>query len=432
MLSTGCKSLTGIPDLPAGTQDISSFYNKDGAFKFYNAVVAKFGTAVAGSALSAGLVSDELHASGLMGNTDFLTGGQTFTVSSYLQADARRLTEGLQRYSFSDVVGSDPWSQINRVRGDAQQAIGIFAEYTTESPVYRGHLYAIIGYLELQLADMYCSGIPLSTVDFKGDWTYRAGSTTAEVYQHAIALFDTAMTLSVDSTPILNLARVGKGRALLALGRYADASTAVADVPLDFKYQPTLTWKRTTQSFTSQVTMVDREGVVGLPYFSGGDHRVDSVFVGTNTFGTRLYLPKKYPLNVASSFTIADGIEAQLIIAEAKLNDKKYSDWLQILNHLRQNAIVPALPDLDDPGSAGSDRVDTLFKERAFWMYLTGHRLGDMRRLIRQYGREPNAVYPMGGYPGWSGDYGADVVIPISNNSEGANPLFQGCLNYDA
>ena len=28
-----------------------------------------------------------------------------------------------------------------------------------------------------------------------------------------------------------------------------------------------------------------------------------------------------------------------------------------------------------------------LFRERAFWMYLTGHRLGDMRRLIRQYGR---------------------------------------------
>ena len=31
--------------------------------------------------------------------------------------------------------------------------------------------------------------------------------------------------------------------------------------------------------------------------------------------------------------------------------------------------------------------MDLLFSERAFWMFATGHRLGDMRRLIRQYGR---------------------------------------------
>ena len=37
-----------------------------------------------------------------------------------------------------------------------------------------------------------------------------------------------------------------------------------------------------------------------------------------------------------------------------------------------------------DPGTAAS-RVDMLFRERAFWMYFTAHRLGDMRRLVRQY-----------------------------------------------
>jgi len=45
------------------------------------------------------------------------------------------------------------------------------------------------------LADLYCSGVPLSTLDFEGDFTYRAGSSTPEVYQHAVVLFDNCEVL---------------------------------------------------------------------------------------------------------------------------------------------------------------------------------------------------------------------------------------------
>ena len=70
-----------------------------------------------------------------------------------------------------------------------------------------------------------------------------------------------------------------------------------------------------------------------------------------------------------------------------------------------------------------------LFKERAYWLWLTGHRLGDMRRLIRQYGRTAATVFPTGPMlyrPGNS--YGNDVnmVIPIRERN---NPKFQGCLD---
>jgi len=47
---------------------------------------------------------------------------------------------------------------------------------------------------------------------------------------------------------------------------------------------------------------------------------------------------------------------------------------------------VAELAALTDPGTAEA-RVDLLFRERAFWFFLTGHRQGDLRRLIRQYGR---------------------------------------------
>ena len=43
---------------------------------------------------------------------------------------------------------------------------------------------------------------------------------------------------------------------------------------------------------------------------------------------------------------------------------------------------VAKLGPLQDPGTPDG-RVDLLFHERAFWLYLTGHRQGDLRRLIR-------------------------------------------------
>jgi len=57
-------------------------------------------------------------------------------------------------------------------------------------------------------------------------------------------------------------------------------------------------------------------------------------------------------------------------------------------------------------------------------MYATGHRLGDMRRLLRApYSRARNTVFPIGPYP--KGDnYGLQVNIPVSF-SETNNP------NYD-
>ena len=63
------------------------------------------------------------------------------------------------------------------------------------------------------------------------------------------------------------------------------------------------------------------------------------------------------------------------------------------------------------------------------WLYLTGHRLGDLRRLIRQYGRTANAVFPTGNLPSpLAGTYGNDVNLPIPFD-ERNNPKFNGCLD---
>jgi hypothetical protein len=87
---------------------------------------------------------------------------------------------------------------------------------------------------------------------------------------------------------------------------------------------------------------------------------------------------------------------------------------------------------LTDPGN-DADRITLLFQERGYWLFLSGQRQGDLRRLVRQYHRDRETVYPTGEYPGL-GSYGTfiDAPIPMSGvNSELSNPLFHGCLSRD-
>src|SRR5207249_3490268 len=111
---------------------------------------------------------------------------------------------------------------------------------------------------------------------------------------------------------------------------------------------------------------------------------------------------------------LADYTEAQLIIAEAALASGNYATpttgTLAILNALRAAAGMPALA-----AAVGQPaQLAQLFRERAFWLYLTAHRLGDLRRLSRSvanggYGLGSEAVFPTGTYRGrGGGTYGPD------------------------
>lgn len=119
---------------------------------------------------------------------------------------------------------------------------------------------------------------------------------------------------------------------------------------------------------------------------------------------------------------LASGLEARLIEAEALLNAGDVG-WLTILNNLRADS---ALAPLANPGTADS-RIDMLFREHAFWLFAKGHRLGDMRRLVRQYGRSTDAVFAVGSYFR-GGAYGSDVNLPVLL-SEQNNPNFSRCLD---
>jgi hypothetical protein len=155
--------------------------------------------------------------------------------------------------------------------------------------------------------------------------------------------------------------------------------------------------------------MADSEGGTGLPFRTANDPRVP--FVDTGHLGLDQTTPQfdilKYA-DIGASVVLADGIEARLIEAEAALQASNIPGMSTILDGLRSSISLPNLP---TPATAAEAR-DQLFSERAFWMYATGHRLGDLRRLVRQYGLSVNAVYPTGSYLR-GGSYGTRVAFPV-------------------
>ena len=453
-LMAGC-SLDGIlssDELPPEITDPAVTKSRQGAVEAYHGLIEQFRRAFGGRDLDAqasvavmgGLLGDELQLG---------YGGLGFDSDP---VDARSMIEGV-----SNGPTLTTYSKLQRVRGQASQAIGLLVRYAPDERALAGHAYTLQAYSEIFLGELFCSGIPLSTVDYEGDYTLRPGSTTAEVYAHALALLDTALVLVEDSTRFVHLARIAQARVFLDLGDLDEAAAAVAEVPENFEYSVEFLpgANSSSRNFALLVggtwpfSVSDREGLNGVNFRSSDDPRSSAAATVSNgVWG--VYHPDKYAGDGGSPIVLASGLEAQLIRAEAALADGDAS-WLVTLNALRTDGTFTTQPDVDDPavtdttwnpGSGGTAglapledpgtpeaRLELLFRERAFWLFLTGHRHADLRRLVRNYGRPGAEVYPTGAYPATGvKSYGSDVTIPIPVEESIGNPLFTGCISRGA
>jgi hypothetical protein len=325
---------------------------------------------------------------------------------------------------------------VTSARAIADKADAAYNQFAPDS-LGHGTVLALGGYTYIMFAEMYCEGVPVSTLNTNGSITYGQPLTRNQLLKIALERFDSAEVIATANgdSSTLNLARIGAGRALLDSNDDADAATAVAGVPENYLYDIGAStnsavenngiWNYTVGEQGFSVS--DSEGTNGLPFFSANDPRVpaESPPGLTGTSGVGPFIVQLLYQTQASPIPLATGAEAQLIIAEHQ--QRTGGPWLATLNALR--ATMPGLAPLTDPGTPAAEQ-NLLFRERAFWMYLTGHRLGDMRRLIRQYGRSANTVFPIGvdvnGSP-----YGSDVNFEISED-EANNPNFHGCTNRNA
>lgn len=328
-----------------------------------------------------------------------------------------------------------------RVYVEAQTAVAVTRQYQPVPRANVGLMFALGGYAANLIGETFCNGIPYSRIE-NGVVVDGVPEPADSSFGRAIAFADSALAEvsgpAADSLRVTRLASVVRARALLNRGLFAQAAAAVANVPTNFVYQTFHSANSSTNQNWSlnanqrRFVLSDLEGGNGLPFRSANDPRLPWV---AGTGSRRLGFDTETPFFETSKFaqfgpvTLVSGIEARLIEAEAALQAGNATQMLAILNNLRTAAVggVAGLSPLADPGTTAS-RVDLIMRERAFWMFGTGHRLGDLRRLVRQYDRAIESVYPTGAFHKGGGTYGSMAVLPVSFD-ERNNPNFQGCTD---
>ena len=359
------------------------------------------------------------------------------------------------------------YTSVTQTRGYIRDAIGAETKYEPTKNVDIGELWMALGFIEMSLGENFCNGIPLgNNVNGAVDYTLPSFKplTNNEVFNVAIAHMDSAITLiggGSDSSSLFvkRAALVLKARMLVDQGQYAAAAALVpaSVVPTTWQYLFTTSAASTSDdngiwtlnNSVSRVTVGDSvmtyQGKTffianAIPFFTLNDPRVPVVTGASQKLVaedglTPLYLQQIWK-NRDDAVALAAGIDARMIEAEAKLNANDIAGMMTILNAVRaapprlggvlQPAAMPALPT-----PATQDAATSLFfREKAFWQFSRGFRLSDLRRLVRQYKRTQDKVFPSGQhYKG--GNYGSDVNFPVPDG-ELVNPQFHGCIDRNA
>ncbi|MHB1193550.1 MAG: RagB/SusD family nutrient uptake outer membrane protein [Longimicrobiales bacterium] len=341
---------------------------------------------------------------------------------------------------------------LHRVRLSAQQAVELLDEWNPSAPGWHtGEMFMLQAYALNIMAEHYCDGMIISNV-VEGREEYGEQMTAAQVYEIALARANDGLARvttgsTADDVRVRNALALTKGRILVNLNRHAEAATAVSGVATNAEYvvhhsQTTWTnqfWNLNLNS--GRYSVSDKEGVNGLDFASAKDPRVPvcetreaacrALGAGRNNrddLNTPLLIFMRWA-GREQAVPVMQGVDARMIEAEAALKAGNAAGALTILNTARATM---GLTPLADAGSA-SARVDQLFRERAFWQYGRGFRTGDMRRLIRQYGRNQSQVFPIGEWHK-GGSYGTDVDFPLPFDEEN-NPnlgIGGGCLSRGA
>ena len=402
----------------------------------------------------------------------WLTGGlladEWATTSTFVQND--ELDE--RRIHLDNGTVTFDFRKLARVRTAVNQALPGMYKWRPTETTNIAELYLARGFAEMQLASDFCNGIPLSdaaNATSPTDIKFGTPQTVAQIFQTAIVSLDSGLNLiatgTADSTVrIARAIKITKARALLGIGGAANVAAAgalVAGIPTDSQYVHTYAATSGSNAIWGQATSGRRynvgDNVEGnahdipvannLNFFSSKDPRVPAKYTISSKGDTTksqdglIFSRTTSIWGQETPVQVTTGIDARLIEAEAAFISGDYNTpvtgTLAILNALRASphtlvtVTTPVMAALTDPGT-DSARVAQLFREKAFWTFSRGQRLGDLRRLSRQDPYKTwynvNNTFPSGThYRG--GTYGTDVNLPVPKDEENNNKNFHGCLD---
>ena len=347
------------------------------------------------------------------------------------------------------------YRDIHRARNAAREALNALIEFKPTPASNLGQMFFVMGFAEMQLAEWFCNGQPLGTAA-NGVPEYGPPLTNTAIYTLALAHFDSALTFATATDAatvgVRNSILIAKARVLINLNRHAEVAALLAAVPTNYVLNGTFSltagnnqiWALNTSAKRWVVgDSFDTAGMIknAIPFASSKDPRVPNngtptgtspagkSFDGSTNFIQLLMYGRVEPTAIVS------GIDARLMEAEAKLKVDDFAGMTAGLNALRAAPqtlgalTTPVMPALTAPTSKAA-AIDLFFREKAFWTYTRGQRLGDLRRLIRQYGRTQDNVFPVGTFHK-GGTYGTDVNFPVHVDEQN-NPEFTGCADRNA
>jgi hypothetical protein len=358
-------------------------------------------------------------------------------------SESDRITIDRRSVSDGDTFAKTTVRELLHLRTDARTAL---SNLVAAPAAVRGQMLFAQGYAELMLAENFCNGIPLSSTS-GGLTIYGPTVTNAAAYDSAVVHFTAAIAAlggAVDqrSVALAGDAAIAKGRALLERGDFPGAAAAVNGVATGFiDLSSTLASGESNKgwlfnSSRGEYSIGDTADApsthVPLPFATSGDGRLPASLVGTGSDAqTPLFTSTRFVQ--ATATPLFSGVDARLIEAELQYNNADYAGMITTLNSLRASAQnlgainSPVLTPLS-PAPSVSAALDTLMGERAYWAYGRGQRLGDLRRLVRVYGRTQATVFPSGNYFKFGGTYGVSTSFPAAVDEEG-NALRTVCID---
>jgi hypothetical protein len=397
---TGCDVLS-VPD--PGSIDESQLTDPAMEMMIVNGVRGEFQYAHAYSSLWTGVLTDEL----LLHHTYF----PTVAIALRRLEPANVYVENLNafwqraRQSADDAVprlekmfGQEAGQSLSLAQ---VQAYTLMGETFCEAPVDLSRAYSATELLEMSLP----------------------------AFDEAIRVASRARVAGADAgeaSHLIDFARLGKARALLNLDRRAEAAAAAREVGADFEMWIPHNSNSTREHnpFYGPTTGQNNRYVsIGGRFVHLGDPRVPhSDPLGGLVSGSTYVVPHR-PMNHRGWQTghgvpfaedvdirFASHLEGRYIIAEA---EGPTAATLQFVTE-RRLAGGQAEATL-----SGLQLMAELREQRARDFYLTGRRLGDLRRYL---GHQKVDLFPRGTDPYHGQLYGGSTCIPISRSEINANP----------
>lgn len=282
----------------------------------------------------------------------------------------------------------------------------------------------ISGYAKMTLGEMFC------TTAFGGDGPELSSQ---ETYALAEDEFTQAIDADNATTDVLRAALVGRARARLLQGNTSGALTDAQQVPVDWAFVADVYSTNSQQEENdlwnmlsdSQRFSVDPDyRALDIDATTEDDPRVEAFQDPDDQFAsdgsTELFQLDKYIVATAP-IVLASGHEAAYYVAEIE-GGQTAED---MINAVRDDIGTGgddgdgrgqgdlAAQDYDSSGDTAEEILLKVFDERARTLFLTGKRMGDLRRLLDQEGIN---LFPTGP------NFGDQTCMPLPNAERDNNP----------